>query len=240
MKAMAIIGARAGSKGVPGKNVRPLVGKPLIAWAIENARACRRVERVILSTDSEEYAAVGRKYGAETPFLRPPDLASDTAIEFGYIRHALEWLAANESYSPEIVVRLCPTAPLIRAEDVDRCIELLAADPAADSAILMTPAREHPRKQVKLAGDGEHVISYITEKGSHVAPTNRQSYEAAYNRQSLPIASRRRTILELGSQTGDVVRYHVIPQETSFDIDTEHDFEIVEFLLGKQLTAEQL
>jgi CMP-N,N'-diacetyllegionaminic acid synthase len=132
---------------------------------------------------------------------------------------------------------LCPTAPLIRAEDVDRCIELVMGDPQAESAIIMTPSREHPRKVVKLAPDGVHVVSYITERGLDVAPTNRQSYAEAYNRQSLPIVSRRQTILERNSQTGDIVRFHVVPQDTALDIDTELDFRIIETLLAERAAA---
>ena len=167
MNVLGIVGARSGSKGLPGKNLRPLLGKPLLGWAI----------------------------------------------------------------APELEVRVCPTAPLIRPADIDRAFEIVRDDPEAHSAILMTPAREHPRKVVKIALDTTHAISYITERGSHGAPTNRQSYEEACNRQSLPIVRRRRTILELGSQTGEIVRFHVVPQETTFDIDTDLDFRIVEKLL---------
>ena len=232
MEVLGIIGARSGSKGLPGKNVRPLVGKPLMSWAIGIAKQCRLVTRVVLSTDSEEYAAVGRAHGAETPFVRPPEHATDKAIELGYIRHALEWLGANERYEPDLVVRLCPTAPLIRPEDVDRCIQTLVDDPAADSAIVMTPAREHPRKVVRVAPDGVHALSYMTERGLDVAPSNRQQYAEAYNRQSLPIVSRRKTILEQDSQTGETVRFVVVPQETALDIDTDFDFRIIEWLLS--------
>jgi len=231
MQVLGIIGARSGSKGLPGKNVRPLAGKPLLAHAIGIGRRCRNVSRVLLSTDSEEYAAVGREHGAEAPFLRPAEHASDTSIELHYIRHALEWLDQNQGYRPDLVVRICPTAPLIRAEDIDRAIDLLKGDQGADSAILMTPAREHPRKVVRVAPDGRHAISYITERGVDVAPTNRQSYAEAYNRQSLPIVSRRDTVLKLGSQTGEVVLFHVVPQETALDIDTDFDFRMVETLL---------
>jgi CMP-N,N'-diacetyllegionaminic acid synthase len=231
---LCIIGARSGSKGLPGKNVRPLAGKPLLAHAIGIGRACRRVSRVLLSTDSEEYAAVGRQHGADTPFLRPSEHATDGAIELHYIRHALEWLAEHEQYRPDAVVRICPTAPLIRASDVDRAIELLAEDESADSAILMTPAREHPRKVVRIANDGRHAISYVTERGVDVAPTNRQSYAEAYNRQSLPIVSRRDTVLKQNSQTGEVVLFHIVPQETALDIDTDLDFRVIETLISSR------
>jgi len=234
MQVLGIIGARGGSKGLPGKNVRPLCGQPLLSYAIQTAKRCRHVTRVLLSTDSEEYAAVGRQFGADTPFLRPAEHASDTAIELGYIRHALGWLVENENYRSDLVVRLCPTAPLIRAEDVDRAIELVMNDPKAHSAIVMTPAREHPRKVVKIAPDGEHAISYITERGSDVAPTNRQSYAEAYNRQSLPIVSRFDTIMNLNSQTGEIVRFCVVAQDTALDIDTDLDFRIIETLLRER------
>lgn len=234
MEVMAIIGARSGSKGLPGKNVRPIAGQPLLSWPITIARRCSAVSRVVFSTDSEEYAAIGRAHGADVPFLRPAEHATDTAIELGYIKHALEWLAEHEGYTPDLVVRLCPTAPLIRPSDVDRCIELLAADASADSAVIMTPAREHPRKVVRVAPDGRHAISYMTERGMDVAPSNRQSYAEAYNRQSLPIVSRRKTVLDLNSQTGETVLFHVIPQETALDIDSDFDFQLVEWLMLRE------
>lgn len=231
VQVLAIIGARSGSKGIPGKNIRPLLGRPLLSWAVTLAKGAKRVSRVMLSTDSEEYARVAREYGADAPYLRPSEIASDTSIEIEYIRHAVLWLEEHEGYRPELIVRVCPTAPLIRSEDIDRCIEILARDPDADSAIIMSPAREHPRKIVKIASDGTHAISYITERGVDVSPTNRQSYAEAFVRQSLPIVSRRATILG-GSQTGERVRFHIVPQETAFDIDTELDFALVERLLA--------
>lgn len=234
MEVLGIIGARAGSRGLPGKNVRSLGGRPLIAHAIETARRSGRITRVVFSTDSEEYAQIARDHGAEAPFLRPAEHATDTAIELGYIRHAVLWLEEQQGYRPDIVARLCPTAPLIRVEDVDRCIDLLLNDPSADSAIIMTEAREHPRKAVKYGPDGQHVVSYISERGVDVAPSNRQSYAAAYNRQSLPVVSRRDTIIKLQSQTGDCVLGVVVPQATAVDIDTESDFQMVEELLARR------
>jgi N-acylneuraminate cytidylyltransferase len=217
---------------LPGKNVRLLSGRPLLAHAIGIAQRCSHVTRVILSTDSEEYAVIGREAGAETPFLRPAEHATDVSVELGYITHALEWLDENEGYRPDIIARICPTAPLIRPSDVATCIELLMNDPTADSSIIMSPAREHPRKQVKIAADGIHVVSYMTERGVDVAPSNRQSYAAAFNRQSLPVVSRRDVIVRQRMQTGEIVRFHVVPAETAIDIDTEADFRIAQYLLA--------
>jgi N-acylneuraminate cytidylyltransferase len=234
MEILGIVGARSGSKGLPGKNVRLLRGRPLLAHAIGIARQCSLVSRVILSTDSEEYAAIGRDAGAETPFLRPAEHATDTSIDLAFISHALEWLDENEGYRPDMVVRFCPTAPLIRPSDVEACIELLMGDPAADSSIIVSPAREHPRKAVKIAADGVHAISYMTDRGVDVAPSNRHSYAAAFNRQALPVVSRRETILTHRSQTGDVIRFHLVPAETALDIDTDADFRLVEAMMASQ------
>lgn len=216
---------------MPGKNIRPLAGRPLLTHAVGIARNCRRVSRVVFSTDSAEYAAIAREAGAEAPFLRPAELATDTAIDLSYVRHALEWLDANERYRPDLVARLCPTAPLIRPADIDRCIELLEQDTEAESAIIMTESKEHPRKAVRLTSDGAYVVSYITETGLDVAPSNRQGYVEAFNRQGLPVVSRRRTVMERNSQTGDRVRFVQVPQETAWDVDSALDFRIVEMIM---------
>src|SRR5215470_7905450 len=119
---VAFIGARGGSKGLGGKNIRPLAGKPLLAWSVERAKRSKYVSRVIVSTDSEEYAAVARQYGAETPFLRPKELATDSSLEFEYIKHAVEWLEKNEGQRPRIGARLLNTIPLQMTEDLDGAI----------------------------------------------------------------------------------------------------------------------
>jgi CMP-N,N'-diacetyllegionaminic acid synthase len=233
-KIVAIIGARSGSKGMRGKNICPLFGKPLLAWPIEIAKKSKYINRIILSTDSEEYADIGREYGAETPFLRPAYLAADTSVVFEFMEHALEWLEEHEGYVPDLVVYICPTTPLLDPADIDEGIKILLDDHDAHSAILMSPAKGHPRKTVKIAPNGAHVISYITENSLHIAPSNRQSYEPAYNRESLPVVSRTSTIRDMKSQTGKNVRFHVIPQERALDIDTELDFAIVEHLLRQR------
>jgi CMP-N-acetylneuraminic acid synthetase len=229
---LAVIGARAGSRGLPGKNIRHLAGKPLLSYPITTARACRHVSRIVLSTDSPEYAAIGREYGAETPFLRPADLAADSSLVSEYVLHAVRWLREVEDYRPALVVCLMPTTPLVRAGDVDRCIEILSEHDDADSVIAMTPAKEHPRKAVKLAPDGLHVVSYVTERGPDVAPSNRQGYAMAYNRQGLPVVSRVAAFDQTGSQTGERIRYHVIPEETALDVDGDFDFRMIELLLN--------
>lgn len=113
---LAIIPARGGSKGIPRKNIKTLADKPLIAWSIEHALAAPDVDRVIVSTDDAEIAAVARDCGAEVPFMRPDSLATDTATTESCLLHAVEWLAQNEQYKPDTVLLLQATSP-IRSPD---------------------------------------------------------------------------------------------------------------------------
>lgn len=235
LKVMAVIGARSGSKGLPHKNIRLLAGKPLMAWIIEAALGSRYINRVIVSTDSEIYAEIAKAFGAEVPFFRPKELAQDRSPEFEFVKHAVDWLRENENYQPDFVVRLHPTSPLQTGEDIDKCVEILLSDPSADSAVVIAEARQHPHKALKLVPDGQgghHLKTYITESGRDVTPLGRQSYEKAFFRANL-IASRLRTIEEMASLTGDVVRHYLIPQLRTIDIDSDFDFFIAEQLIKK-------
>ena len=232
---MAILGARSGSKGVPHKNIKPLAGKPLIAWIIGAVKKSRFVNRIIVSTDSPEYQRIARTCGAEAPFLRPPELATDRAPEFEYIKHALAWLKEHEGYAPDIVVRVMATVPLQRTEDIDAVIEKLIQDPTASGAVVVAPARQHPEKALKLIPDGtggDYLVTYRTGSGREVTPLARQSYEKAYFRANV-IACPLATINETHSLTGDRVRAHCIPEERAVDIDSELDFFITEQLITR-------
>ena len=145
-KVLAVIGARSGSKSIPDKNIKPLLGKPLMGWIIEAAKKAKTVSRVVLSTDSETYAEVGRQFGAETPFIRPADIAHDKAIDIEYLTHATKWLEDNEGWKPDIILRLPATSPLCTPEFIDRCVELLMEDPNATSARTVTDTSKHPYK----------------------------------------------------------------------------------------------
>jgi len=132
---VGVILARGGSKGLPGKNLARLGGRPLIAHTILAARGARTLDRVILTTDSPEIAAVGRRYGAEVPFLRPARLARDTAHTPPVIEHAVRHLERREGYRVDIVVTLQPTSPFRHPEDIDRGVRMLAGNPRLDSVI---------------------------------------------------------------------------------------------------------
>lgn len=152
-RVLAIVPARRGSKGLPLKNIRPLAGKPLLAWPIAAARASAHVDRVIISTDDREFADIAVAHGADAPFLRPAELASDTAPSIGFILHALDTLVeAGEVY--DYVVLLEPTSPLTEGSDVDAALEQLVA--AGADAIVGVSRLEatHPAFAVRRAEDG--------------------------------------------------------------------------------------
>ena len=229
-KILAIIGARSGSKGVSDKNIRLFCGKPLLAWIISTARSSRYINRVMVCTDSPEYAAIARKYGAEAPYLQPPEISTDTSTDLDFITYAVDWLEKNEGYRPDLIAHLYATNPLQRVEDIDACTELLISDPEAHSAAAIAEARQHPRKAVKISSDGKHIITYITASGLDITPLQRQSYEKAYFRQGNVMVTRYDVLKSMRSLSGHRVRHHIIPKEYAADIDSELDF----------LTAEQL
>lgn len=232
-KVLVVIGARSGSKGVPHKNIRPLAGKPLMAWVIAAALGAQSVNRVIVSTDSTEYAVIAREYGAEVPFLRPPKLALDLSTDYEYVKHALDWLAENESYVPDIVLRLLVTVPMQQPADLDAVVKILVTEPDIQSAVVVAEARQHPQKALKLVSDdrgGHYLTSYVTSTARDVTPTPRQSYPKAYFRANV-VATRPQIVHTLGSLTGDPVRAHIIPQERALDIDSLLDFFVVEKMM---------
>ena len=121
----AIIPARGGSKGVPGKNIRPMCGHPMIAFSIVVALSCKEIERVIVSTDSVEIAGIAKKYGAEVPFIRPPELSGDMSPAIDYVSHAFKQLEKADNYRPDMMVMLLPTTPLREAQLIDQAIASL-------------------------------------------------------------------------------------------------------------------
>ncbi len=146
MEILAIIPARGGSKGLPGKNIRPLLHHPLIAYSIKAALDARLVTRTIVTTDAADIAAVARQYGAETPFERPAEVSGDLVTDLQTFTHTLNWLKDNESYVPDYVVQLRPTSPVRMRGMVDACIEKMLQQPEADSLRIITPAPITPYK----------------------------------------------------------------------------------------------
>jgi CMP-N-acetylneuraminic acid synthetase len=150
-KTIALIPARGGSKGVPKKNIYNLGGFPLIAYSIIAAKLAKGVDRVIVSTDSSEIAEISKKFGAEVPFLRPAELATDKAIDKDYIKHALRWLADNEGSYPQYLVNLRPTTPLRDPQHIDDAITLIKSKKEATSLRSGHEIKESPYKLFGLS-----------------------------------------------------------------------------------------
>lgn len=201
---MALIPARGGSKSVPRKNLLPVAGRPLIAYSIMHALACSSISRVLVSTDDEEIADVARQCGADVPFKRPAEAASDTATDFQVFHHALSWLSEHESYSPELVVHLRPTGPVREVELIARAVELMLENPEADALRSVGTAEQTPYKMWRV--DGSLLRPLIELPGhpeAHSMP--RQKLPTAYWQNGYVDIVRPRTILELESMTGRVV-----------------------------------
>lgn len=228
---LAIIPARGGSKGVPGKNIKPLAGRPLIAYAIDNALQSKYIQRVIVSTDDPAIAEVARGLGAETPFLRPAELASDIATDLPVFQHALNFLAEAEGYRPALVAHLRPTAPLRTAAHVDAGIELLVGNPEADAVRSVCPAPKHPCKMWKFDQDRLEPFLSASICGPEAYNLGRQQLPPAFIQNGSVDITRWRTIMELNSMTGKRILGLLMAEHESVNIDTHLDFMIAETLL---------
>jgi CMP-N-acetylneuraminic acid synthetase len=229
MSTIATICARGGSTGLPGKNVRPLFGKPLIAHTIEHARACPGIERVFVSTDDETIAAAAREAGAEVPFMRPAELATATAPKLPVIRHLVQGVEAM-GLQVDRIVDLDPTSPLRAVDDVLACLQLLDAD--TDVVITGYPAEKSPYfNMVELDGQGHAALSKSLPGGVFA----RQQAPAVYSMNASVYVWWRRT-LDQGIWDG-LVRLHVMPRERSIDVDSLIDFELVQLLMSRRLGA---
>lgn len=228
MNAVAFIFARGGSKGLPGKNIRHLGGKPLIAWSIEHAQAVNRIQRVIVSTDSEEIAAVARQYGAEVPFIRPAELARDDSPEWLAWRHALNYLLETDGVLPQAMVSVPTTAPLRLPLDIENCLDKYEQTDS-DIIITVTDANRSPYfNMVKFNADD--TVGLVIPPQSAI--TRRQDAPAVYDMATVAYVVRPDFVMKQNSVfEGRVSAVHV-PVERAIDIDTLLDFQIAECLLN--------
>lgn len=231
MNAVGFIFARGGSKGLPGKNIRPLAGKPLIAWAIEQASAVPRIRRLIISTDSEAIAAVARQYGAEVPFVRPPELAGDSSPEWLAWRHALNYLLDTEGALPDAMVSIPTTAPLRQPQDIENCLDAFAKGDV-DTVITVTDARRSPYfNMVKANPDG--TVGLVIPPASDI--TRRQDAPPVYDMATVTYVAAPSFVLSQPSVFSGRVRAVHVPAERAIDIDTLLDFEIAEILMKRRI-----
>lgn len=222
---LCIIPARGGSKGLPGKNIKELLAKPLIAYSIEQARHSKYIDRVVVSTDSKAIADISKQYGAEAPFMRPKEYAGDESSIFDVLLHAMDWMEKNEKYLFDILVLLHVTAPLRNTEDIDNCIELLVKKDA-DNVFSVTPTNRNPYfNMVEVSKDGK---VRLVKKGDFAT---RQSAPEVFDMNASiyvwwkdMLKEKRATLLENS-------HIYIMPKERSVDIDDAIDFKIAETLL---------
>jgi len=226
MTTIATICARGGSTGVPGKNIKLLAGKPLIVHTIEQARACRSIDAVYVSTDDSAIADVARAAGATVPFLRPAELATAEAPKIPVIQHLVRWLEEHGTH-PERIVDLDPTSPLRELADIEACIALL--DAATDVVITGYESEKNPYfNMVELTSDGRAQLV----KRPSTAVHGRQSAPKVYAMNASIYVWHRRS-LDKGLWQGRA-RLHVMPRERSVDIDSALDFRMVEMLMREK------
>jgi CMP-N-acetylneuraminic acid synthetase len=226
MKTLALITARGGSKGIPGKNLVPLAGKPLIAWTLEAARAAARLSRIIVSTDDLAIAEECRTRGAEVPFLRPPELAGDASSHLSVVEHALSWLHSNERFVPEAVVLLQPTSPLRTAQDIDASVDL-AIQRNAEAVVSVCEAEDHPFLVKRLNERGE--LEDFVSSGLRYA--RRQDFPPAYRINGAVYVNRTESLLRTRTFVPPGALPYVMSRRDSIDIDTPVDLGKAEAIL---------
>jgi len=221
---LAIIPARSGSKSVKDKNIRLIDGKPMIAYSIEHALQAECIDRVIVSTDSEEYAAIAKKYGAETPFLRPAEYATDTALDFDVFLHALSYLEREEEYVPDLVVQLRPTYPIRRIEDIEAMVAYMREHTDVDSMRCIAPAKEVAYKMWHK--DEQGMLSPIMKEIPECYNMPRQQLPKVYYQNACIDVVRTEVITKKHSMSGEKIAGYEMSD--NFDIDTEEEFQKAE------------
>lgn len=228
---LAIIPARGGSRGIPRKNIAVLNGKPLIAWTIVVARESGCFDRIVVSTDDEQIASISREWGAEVPFMRPPELATYNTPGIEPVVHAVQWLESNEQYGSEYVLLLQPTSPLRMVEDIVAVVNM-AEKNAADTVLSVCTAKSHPFATLKFAENG-HLTGFVGSNWRELQKKypQRQDLPGAYVENGALTLTRRNIILESRTFYGKSMYGYVMPEERSLDIDTPSDLWLANRLL---------
>lgn len=221
-RVIAIIPARSGSKSIKDKNIRIMNGKPMMAYSIEHALASKKIDRILVSTDSPAYKEIAESFGAEVPFLRPAAIAQDSSLDIEVFQHTLQWLKENENYEPDICVHLRPTHPIRNSKDIDAMIELLESNQEIDSVRSVSPVKQTPYKMWLFNTDSIQISPIVTCSIPEAYNAPRQILPQAYMQNACIDVVRTKTILEQNSMSGRHIAGYRMNYD--FDIDTENDF----------------
>ncbi|MEQ1727563.1 MAG: acylneuraminate cytidylyltransferase family protein [Vicinamibacterales bacterium] len=226
---LAVVTARGGSKGLPGKNLVDLCGRPLIAWTLAAAEASSAT-RVIVSTDDAAIADEAGRWNAEVPFLRPAELAADDTPGIAVVRHALDWCEEQERYQPDIVVHLQPTSPLRTAEDINAALRLLE-ESRADAVVSVCEATHHPF-WIKRTSEAGWLTDLVAQAGQVM---RRQDLPEALAVNGALYLARPAVARSPGGWFGERTKGYLMPPDRSIDVDTEFDLRIAQCLLAQRL-----
>jgi CMP-N-acetylneuraminic acid synthetase len=233
LRIMALIPARAGSKRVKDKNLRNLGGLPLIGHKIKVALESKYINRIIISTNSEEIKNIAESFGLSVPFLRPEEISGDDSTELEFHQHALNWLSENEKYIPDLIVNLYPTSPLVQSATIDLAIKKVIENPECDSLRSVVKCSEHPYKMwiekndiflepfIKSDDDNTHTLSY------HMLPE-------VFIQNTCIYITKPETINRYKSTIGKKVLSFIMDEIESFDINSELDFMIAEKIISNR------
>jgi CMP-N-acetylneuraminic acid synthetase len=230
-KILAVIPARGGSKGILRKNIRPVCGRPLIAYTIETAQAARHLlYRTIVSTDDPEIEAIAREHGADVPFLRPAELAADKVPTLPVLQHAVRFVEARDDIKLDWVLLLQPTTPLRKLKDIEASLALAFKDNCDSVISVVQVFAEHPIFMKRI--ENNQLLPYgIEEKEG----TRRQDCQPpAYIRNGAIYLTRRDVLMKHNSIWGRIIRPYIMPPQRSVNIDSELDFKLAEIMLEEQ------
>lgn len=237
---LGLIPARGGSKGIPRKNLRLLAGRPLLAWTVAAAQASRCLTRVVLSTDDEEIADLGRRLGVEVPFIRPASLAGDCTSSNSVVEHAIHWFRDHEPPGPDYVMLLQPTSPLCTAADMDAAAEL-ALSTGAPAVVSVSPMSQHPCYARELGPHGE-LTSYFAVQtvmnGERLDLKRRQDLPPAYAENGAIFLCQTEVFLREKTFFLPGTRGSIMPEERALDIDSPWHFELAELMLSQRSSAQ--
>ena len=231
-KIVALIPARSGSKGVPGKNIKPLAGFPLIAYSIKAALKSKLIDRVIVSTDSEEYANIAREYGAEVPFLRPSELSGDKAADTDFFKHAIDWFTENEGEVPEYFAHLRPTTPLREPNVIDTALKsFIGSDFTALRSVHKMTESSYKSFEIE---DGK--LKCLCGGNFDIESANlaRQAYPSTYDANGYIDVVRSEMVIQKNLIHSDRVQAYVT--DVSYEIDELSDIDFLEYLINKSPT----
>lgn len=226
---LAIIPARSGSKGLVNKNIKPLCGKPLMAWSIEAALQSQYIDEVVVSTDSREYLEIAKKYGASTPFLRPHNLSLDTSTTFDSIYHTIEFYKNELNKTFDYIALLEPTSPLREAKDIDNAIRMLFENHKATSIVgACKTESQNPAFLITINKDTNCIIGYSNKT---FAPIRRQDIENIYFFEGTIYISSTEALLKNKGYYHDKTMIYEVPKWKSLEVDDIDDFLMIETMM---------